>query len=154
MKCILNLISYNNRSNISYYSEEIEKYFSFEIIQNLIENLNKSQLNEKSIWILSYEYLKIFKKVYIGNKTQAFDKYKLEDLDNFSSSHRFSLYYNYENIFPENSKIIAFLFDYLRQINIKGFTTSEALLCFGEVLAILKKLAYFNFLSNCDIIRL
>ena len=92
MKSILNIISFNNHSNISYYSQEIENFFSLEIIQHLIENINKSKLKESSIWNLSYNYLKLFRKVYLGNKTQIFNKYKLDDLDNFSSCQRFSLY--------------------------------------------------------------
>ena len=154
MKCLLNIISFNNHTNISYYSEEVENYFSFEIIQSLFENLKTSKLKEKSIWILSYKYLNLFKKVYIANKTQIFDKYKLEDLDNFSSCQRFSLYYKNEKEFPQCKKIVEFLFNYLEYINIKGFTAAEALSCVGEILGILKKLASFNFLSNSDIIRL
>ena len=68
MKTILNILSFNNHSNISYYSNEVEKYFSFDIIMNLVENLRKSNLKEISKWLLSYNYLKMFKKIYIQNK--------------------------------------------------------------------------------------
>ena len=153
MKSILNIISYNNHSNISYYSQEVENYFSLEIIQNLFQNLKKSKLKEGSIMNLSYNYLQLFRKVYIGNKTQIFDKYKLEDLDNFSSCKRFSLSYKCENQFPQSKKIISFFLQYLQEINMKGFTCLEAIPCFGEIFAILKKMAYFNLLSNGDIIR-
>ena len=103
--------------------------------------------------MLSYKYLKLFRKIYIGNKLQSLDKYKLEDLDNFSSCQRFSLYYNAEKIFPQYQAIISFLIHHLRQINLKGFTCFEAILCIGEIIGILKKLAFFNLLSNGDIIR-
>ena len=153
MKCLLNLISFNNHNNISYYCEEVEKYFSLEIIHNLTENLKNCSLKESSIWVLSQKYLKLFRKVYIGNKTQFFDKYKIEDLDNFSSCQRFSLYYQIEKKFPHFQEIISFLIHYLRQINLKGFTTVEAISLLGEVMGIIKKLAYFNLVSNGDIIR-
>jgi hypothetical protein len=153
MKCLLNLISFNNHNNISYYCEEVEKYFSLEIISNLTESLKNCSLKESSIWVLSQKYLKLFRKVYIGNKTQFFDKYKIEDLDNFSSCQRYSLYYQIEKKFPHFQEIIAFLIHYLRQINLKGFTAVEAILLLGEVMGIIKKLAYFNLVSNGDIIR-
>ena len=154
MKSLLNIVSFNNHTNISYYSEEVEKFFSFEIIKNLIENLKKSNLRKSSIWILSYNYLKLFKKIYISNKMQLFDKYKLEDLDNFSSCQRFSLFYEIENKFPEGQKIIEFLIIYLQDINTKGFDCIEAIQCIGEVFGILKKFAYYNMISNGDIVRI
>ena len=153
MKCLLNIISFNNHNNITYYCEEVEKYFSLEIISNLTENLKNCSMNESSIWVLSQKYLKLFRKVYIGNKTQFFDKYKIDDLDNFSSCQRFSLYYQIEKKFPYFQDIIAFLIHYLRQINLKGFTTVEAIPLLEEVMAIIKKLAYFNLVSNGDITR-
>ena len=153
MKTLLNIISFNYHSNISYYSKEVENYFSFEIIQNLIDNLKKSNLNENSIWILSYKYLQLFKKIYIGNKTQMFDKYKLEDLDNFSSFQRFYLFYKAEKQFSECEKIILFFLQYLQDINIKGFTCIEVIPCVDEILRILKKFAFFNLISNGNIIR-
>ena len=103
MKTFLNIISFNSHSNISYYSTEVEKYFSLEIIKKLVDNLKKSNLKENSRWNLLFYYLKLFKKVYIVNKAQIFDKYKIDDLDNFSSSQRFSLYYKYEKLFPQNN---------------------------------------------------
>ena len=154
MKIFLNIISYNNHENISYYSEEVEKYFSFEIIQNLINSLNNCNLKEDSIWVLSHKYLTLFRKIFIGNKTQNFDKYKLEDLDNFSSSQRFSLFFHEESQIAQFQPIITFLIHYLQQINLKGFTSVEAIPCFGEIIRILKKLSYFYLLSNGDIIRI
>ena len=154
MKTILNILSFNNHSNISYYSNEVEKYFSFDIIMNLVENLRKSNLKESSKWLLSYNYLKMFKKVYIQNKIKIFDKYKIIDLDNFSSCQRFSLYYNCEKLFPKSKEIISFFLKYLQEINIKGFNSIEAINCLGEIFGILKKLAFFNLISNGDIIRI
>jgi hypothetical protein len=154
MKIFLNIISFNNYENISYYSEEVEKYFSFEIIQNLINNLSNSNLKEDSIWVLSHKYLTLFRKIFIGNKAQSFDKYKLEDLDNFSSCQRFSLFFHEEKKIAEFQPIITFLIHYLQQINLKGFTSVEAIPCFGEIIRILKKLSYLNLLSNGDIIRI
>ena len=154
MKIFLNIISFNSYENLSYYSEEVEKYFSFEIIQNLINNLNNCNLKEDSIWVLSHKYLTLFRKIYIGNKTQKFAKYKLEDLDNFSSSQRFSLFFHEENQTHEFQQIITFLIHYLQKINRKGFTSVEVIPCFGEIIRILKKLSYFYLLSNGDIIRI
>ena len=154
MKIFLNIISFNSYENLSYYSEEVEKYFSFEIIQNLINNLNNCNLKEDSIWVLSHKYLTLFRKIYIGNKTQKFAKYKLEDLDNFSSSQRFSLFFHEENQTHEFQPIITFLIHYLQKINRKGFTSVEVIPCFGEIIRILKKLSYFYLLSNGDIIRI
>ena len=154
MKIFLNIISFNNHDNMIYYSEEVEKYFSFEIIQNLINNLSKCKLKEDSIWVLSHKYLTLFRKIYIGNKTQIFDKYKLEDLDNFSSCQRFSLFFHEEKQIAHFQPIIEFLIHYLQRINRKGFTSVEAIPCFGEIIRILKKLSYFNLLPNGDIIRI
>ena len=154
MKSLLNIISFNNHSNISYYSKEVENYFSLEIIQGLISNLKQSNLKKSSNWILSYNYLKLFKKVYIANKMQIFDKYKLEDLDNFSSCQRFSLFYQAEKQFPEGQKIIEFLLLYLQEINIEGFDCLEAIQCIGEIFGILKKFAFYNMISNGDIVRI
>ena len=153
MKSILNIISFNSHSNISYYSQEIENFFSLEIIQNLIENIKDSKLKEKSIWNLSYNYIKLFRKVYLGNKTQIFNKYKLDDLDNFPSCLRFSLFYNIEKQFNESEKIISFFLQLLQEINLKGFTCVEALTYLEEIFGVLKKLANFYLISNGDIIR-
>ena len=153
IKIFLNIISFNNHTNISYYSEKFEKYFSFEIIQNLKKILKDNKLKDSSKWILSYKFVKLFKKVYIGNKTQIFDKYKLEDLDNFSSCQRFFLFCHNEKEFPERQEIIAILLNYLSDINIIGFKSYEAVPCIREVFGILKKLTFFNLLSNRDIIK-
>ena len=153
IKIFINIISFNNHTNISYYSEKIENYFSFEIIQKITNNLKNSNLKENTKWILSYEFLKLFRKVYIGNKTQIFDKYKLEDLDNFSACQRFFLFYQNEKVFPLIQEIITFLLNYLQDINIIGFKSVEALPCIGEIFGILKKLSILNMLSNNDIIK-
>ena len=153
MKTLLNIINFNYHSNTSYYSEEVENYFSFEIIQNLIDNIKKSNLKENSKWILSCNYLKLFKKIYIGNKTQIFSKFKIEDLDNFSSCQRFSLFYKDENLFPQCENIISFFIQYIQEINIKGFTCVEVIPCVEQIFGILKKFAFFNMISNGNIIR-
>ena len=153
-KHLIEFIKLNKNTNISYYCQEAENYFSFKNVKLVLSLMNIMKYNEKSFWNFSSNFLQLFLKIYIGNKTQSFPKFKLSDLENFSSSLRWLIRNSNQQKFPESQEIIKFLLTTLTNININGFSVSEALDTIDIIISILKKMSIFNLQSNSDMIRI
>ena len=116
-KNLIGFIKLNKYSNITYYCKEAEQYFSFPRLKKVLSLMNIMKDKEKSFWILSSNFLQLFHKIYIGNLTQSFPKFKLNDLENFSSYLKWLCLNLNDNNFQENQNIIHFLLSILKNIN-------------------------------------
>ena len=144
LKNLISFIKCNKHTNISYYCKEAENYFSFKNVKLVLSLLNKMKQNEKSFYILSSQFLELFHKICIGNITQSFAKFKLNDLENFSICARL-LYFNLnEKNFRESQEIITFLLGIFKNINLKGFSCLEAVDAIIIIIQIFKKMTTFN----------
>ena len=153
-KHLLAFIKMNKHSDITYYCKKAEEYFSFTKAKFVFSLMNNMKHNEKSFWILSSKFLELFHKIYLGNITQSFPKFKLNDLENFSSCLRWSVLCSNEKKFPESQEIINFLISFLDNINLNGFSCIEAMDIIEIISKILKKMSFFNLVSNGDMIRI
>ena len=150
---LIEFIKWNKNSNITYYCKEAENYFSFKKVKFVLSLMDIMKYNEKSFWLFSSKFLLLFHKIYIGNKTQLFPKFKINDLENFSSSLRILLRNSNKRYFLEGNIVIHFFISLLTKININGFSSIEALDTINVTIIILKKMAGFNLLSNSDMVR-
>ena len=151
---LIEFIKLNRHTNIAYYCKEAQDYFSFKRAQLILSLLNSMRHNEKSFWILSSKFFELFHKIYIGNMTQSFSKFKLNDLENFSCGLRWLCCNINENDNSEVQKIINFLISILKNINLNGFSCIEAMDLINIIITIIKKLARFNLISNGDMMRI
>ena len=78
-----NLLNKNQHTGLRYYCKEIEEMVNFDMIKNYLKTDRLNHLS-KSYFCFAQKIVHIFKKVFIGNKTQSMDKYKLYDLENFT----------------------------------------------------------------------
>ena len=150
---LIEFIKWNKNTDITYYCKEAENYFSFKNAKLVLSLMNIMKFNEKFFWLLSSKFLKLFHKIYIGNLTQSFSKFKLNDLENFSCSQRSLLRNSNKKNFPESQEIIKFLINSLENINLKGFSIIEALDTINIIVNILKKLSIYDLFNNGDMIR-
>ena len=153
-KHLLAFIKMNKHTDITYYCKKAEEYFSFKKAKMVLRLMENMKHNEKSFWILSSKFLELFHKIYLGNITQSFPKFKLNDLENFSSCLRWSVLNSNEKKFPESQEIINFLISFLDNINLNGFSFIEAMDIIDIISKIFKKMAAFNLVSNGDMIRI
>ena len=133
---------------IYYFNDEILNYFSFDIVKKLFFILEKSSSEEKSFRILIIKYLYLFHKFYINIKTQTLSKFKLNDLKNLSFLQRIVIFNKNKKIFNESEEIISFLLKILTHIIYKLSSSIESLECIKEIMAIFRKLACYNLISN------
>ena len=152
-KHLIELIKWNKHTDIAFYCKEAETYFSFKNTKLVLSLMNLMKYNEKSLWLLLSNFLTLFHKIYLGNLTQSFSKFKIDDLENFSCSQRILLRNLNKANFKESQNIINFFIDVLKNININGFTTIEALDTLNIIINIFKKLAIYDLFSNGDMIR-
>ena len=153
-KHLIEFIKWNKHTNISCYCQEAENYFSFKNIKLVFSLMNLMKYNEKSFWNFSSLFLKLFLKIYIGNKTQSFPKFKLNDLEHFSSSLRWLIKNSNQKKFPESQEIIKFLLSILTKINLNGFLVIEALETINIIVSIMEKMSIYNLQNNVDMIRI
>ena len=153
-KHLLAFIKMNKHTDITYYCNKAEEYFSFKKAKLVLSLMEKMKHNEKSFWLLSSKFLELFHKIYIGNLTQSFPKFKLNDLENFNSCLRWSVLSINEKKFPESREIINFLISSLENISLNGFSSLEAMDIIDIITKIFKKFAVFNLVSNGDMIRI
>ena len=153
-KHLIEFIKWNKHTNITFFCKEAENYFSFKKANMVLSLMNLMKYNEKSFWIFSSQFLLLFHKIYIGNLTQSFPKFKLNDLENFNCSLRIFLRGPNKKTFQESQNIINFLISILKNINMNGFSSIEALDTINVTIIILKKMACFNLLSNGDMIKI
>ena len=153
-KHLLNFINWNKYNDITYFCNEACNYFSFKMVKSIISIMEEMKYNEKSFWVLSGQFLKIFHKIYIGNLSQSFAKFKLNDLENFSSCLRWSLSDLNQNNFPESQEIINTLILFLTKININGFSNIEALETIEIIITIFRKMGKYNLISNADMVKI
>jgi hypothetical protein len=79
-KHLIEFIKWNKNTNIAYYCKEAEVYFSFKNAKLVLSLMNIMKYNEKSLWLLSSLFLKLFHKIYIGNMTESLSKFKLMNI--------------------------------------------------------------------------
>ena len=151
---LLNFIKWNKYCDITYFCDEAKNFFSFEMVKLVASVMEIMRYNEKSFWVLSYQFLKLFNKIYIGNLAQSFAKFKLPDLENFSVCLRWSLSHLNINNFPESQEIISHLISWLTKINIMGFTKLEAFSTLEIIITIFKKMAKYNLVSHTDMTKI
>ena len=108
---LLNFINFSKYNDITYYCQDAKSFFSFRMVQLILSIMDNMNHNEKSFWVFSAQFLKLFNKIYIGNYCQPFAKFKLDDIENFSSCLRWSLSHLNMKIFPESQEIIDSLFN-------------------------------------------
>ena len=153
-KHLLAFIKMNKHTDITYFCEKAEEYFSFKKAKLVLRLMENMKHNERSFWILSSKFLELFHKIYLGNITQSFPKFKLNDLENFSSCLRWSVLSSNEKKFPESQEIINCLISSLDNINLNGFSSLEAMDLIDIITKIFKKMSFFNLVSNGDMIRI
>ena len=151
---LIEFIRLNRHTNITYYCKEAQDYFSFKRAKLILSLLNNMRHNEKSFCILSSKFLELFHKIYIGNITQSFSKFKLNDLENFSCMLRWLCCNLNDKYFLESQEIVNFLISILKNINVNGFSCIEAMDLIIIIITILKKMARYNLISNGDMIRI
>ena len=152
LKIFENFTNANKKTGLRYYTKELENYFTFQNLKNFFK-FNKI-IDNISFWSLYQKIVHLFHKIYIGNKTQKLDKYKIFDLENFSCFQRLSLFRSNFLIFPESKEIITFLLKKIESINSVGFNNSEAYNLINEIFSVIKKLSIFNLISNGDMMRI
>ena len=146
-----NLIQKQMKNNyIYYYIEDIINYFSFNSLKNLYSVLEKSSLEEKSVYIIINKFLFFFHKIYINFKTQSLHKFKLVDLKNLSFLQRIIIFDKNKNILKESELIISFLLKKLKNIISKENSPFfiDSLKSIKEIMVIFRKLACFNLINN------
>ena len=151
---LIEFIKLNKHTNIAFYCQEAKDFFSFERAQLILSLFNNMRHNEKSFWILSSKFLELFHKIYVGNLTQSFSKFKLNDLENFSCGLRWLCCNINEKNTTEYQKIINYLISILKNINLNGFSCVEALDLINIIIIILKKFSLYNLISNGDMMRI
>ena len=152
LKIFENFTNANKKTGLRYYTKELENFFTFEILKNFF-NFQKI-IDNISFWSLHQKIVHLFHKIYIGNKTQKIDKYKIYDLENFSCFQRLSLFQSNVSIFPESKEIITFLLKKIESITSLGFSNPEAYNLISEIFSVIKKLSIFNLISNGDMMRI
>ena len=151
---LLNFIKWSKYNDITYFCDEAKNFFSFRMVKLVLSIMENMSHNEKSFWVLSAQFLKMFKKIYIGNLAQPFAKYKLDDLENFSSCLRWSLSHLNSKTFPESQEIINHLISFLTKININGFSNIEAFDTIEIIINIFRKMAKYNLVKNTDMTKI
>ena len=151
---LLNFIKWNKYSDITYFCDEAKMFFSFDMVKLVVSVMEKMRHNEKSFWVLSYQFLKLFHKIYIGNLAQSLAKFKLPDLENFSVCLRWSISHLNSNFFPESQEIINYLILWLTKINIMGFSKLEVFSTIEIIISIFKKMAKYNLVSKTDMTKI
>ena len=149
---LLNFIKWSKYNDITYFCQEANWYFSFKMVKLVVSIMENMKHNEKSFWVLSSQFLRLFNKIYIGNLSQPFAKFKINDLENFSTCLRWSLSHLNSNIFEESNEIINFLISWLSKINIIGFSNLEAFSTIEIIITIFRKFVKYNLISNNDMI--
>ena len=129
-----------------YYDKEISKKISFNLISNLLKNLN--YYDNKIFWIFLNNMLFLFHKVNIGLKTMPMSKYKLRDLENFSPFQRKNISMSNNSIFPEAQTYIEFFIKYLNDLLNQEMKIQEAGDVIIQICAILKRLSGFYLFSG------
>ena len=151
---LLNFINWSKYNDITYFCGEAKNFFSFRMVKLVLSIMESMNHNEKSFWVLSAQYLKLFNKIYIGNICQSFAKFKLDDLENFSSCLRWSLSNLNSKNFSESQEIINHLISFLTKINITGFSNIEAFGTIEIIIAIFRKMVKYNLVSSSDMIKI
>ena len=151
---LIGFIKGNKHSDITYFCKEVEDYFSFKKTKLVLSLINSMKFNEKSFWILSSKFLLLFHKINIGNKTQSFSKFKLNDLENFSFNLRWICKNTNEKYFKEKQNIISYLISLLKNISILGFSCIETVDTIYIIVKILNKMSNYNLINNGDMIRI
>jgi hypothetical protein len=151
---LIEFIKLNKHTNIAFYCQEAKDFFSFQRAQLILSLFNNMRHNEKSFWILSSKFLELFHKIYVGNLTQSFSKFKLNDLENFSCGLRWLCCNINEKNTTEYQKIINYLISILKNINLNGFSCVEAMDLINIIIIILKKFSLYNLIRNGDMIRI
>ena len=151
---LLNFIKWSKYNDITYFCDEAKSFFSFRMAKIVLSIMDNMSHNEKSFWVLSAHFLKIFNKIYIGNLAQPFAKYKLNDLENFSSYLRWSLSNLNATIFPESQEIINHLISFITKININGFSNVEAFGTIEIIITIFRKMVKYNLIKNTDMTKI
>ena len=147
-----NLLNKNQHTGLRYYCKEIETIINFEMVKNYL----KTDLNHHSIsfFCFAQKIIHIFNKVFIGNKTQSMDKYKLYDLENFTCFIRIvSEQTNLEDFSLAKDISVYFLFK-LDELISNGFNSIESYDFISEIFSVFKKLSIFNLISNGNMMRI
>ena len=148
-----NLLNKNQHTGLRYYCKEIEEMVNFEMIKNYLKT---DRLNHysKSYFCFAQKIIHIFKKVFIGNKTQSMDKYKLYDLENFTCFIRIvSEQTNLED-FSLAKEISTYFLLKLDELTSNGFNSIESYDFISEIFSVFKKLSVFNLISNGNMMRI
>ena len=148
------IIDSNKNNGLRYALRDIEKYFSFKSIKTIFEVSKSLKSDNVSYWAFRQKMLHLFHKIYIGNLTQGFGKYKLYDLENLSPLQRLSIFQKNKEIFPESTEIITFFVKSLTEINTIGLNNLEFYNAINEIITILRKLSVYSLISNGDMIRI
>ena len=151
---LLNFIKWNKYNDMTFFCKEANDYFSLKMMKLILSAMEPMKHNEKSFWVLSAEFLKLFNKIYIGNFCQGFSKFKLNDLENFSCSLRWTI--SHLNIldFPESQEIINDLISFLTKINISEITSIEAFSTIEIIITIFRKMSKYNLITNINMTKI
>ena len=148
-----NLLNKNQHTGLRYYCNEIENLINFDMIKNYLktDNLNHYSV---SFFCFAQKIIHIFNKVFIGNKTQSMDKYKLYDLENFTCFIRIvSEQTNLED-FSLAKDISVYFLSKLDELTLNGFNSVESYDFISEIFSVFKKLSIFNLISNGNMMRI
>ena len=135
-------------SSLRYYAPEVVNKFSFELISNLLNNIIFQ--DTPIFWNFLSAMLFIYRKINIGYNTMYMGKYKLNDLENLSPLQRKIIMANNNILFPNCSKQIKFLIQFLNNLLKNEIRLVEAYDVFIQVCEILKRLSGFYLLNNVN----
>ena len=138
-------------SPLRYFTDEIVKKLSFDIIKNLLENIVFK--DNKVFWEFLKNMLYLYKKITIGSKTMAMDKYKIKDLINFPPLLRKIVFMTNNSLFPEATKQIEFFIKILNDLLNQEINTKEVYDVIIEICGILERLSGFYLFNNINMVR-
>ena len=130
----------NTKNNpMRYYDKILSKKISFYLVSNLLKHIK--YFDNKIYWFFLNNMLYLFRKVNIGPKTMSMNKFKLNDLENFSPFLRKNIFMMNNLIYPEAQTQIDFFINYLNNLLNEDLKLSEAGDVIIQICAILKRLS-------------
>ena len=139
LNVFIKIIEKSKNSSLAYYSEELLKKFSFELISNI---LNFIIFQDTQIfWNFLTGMIFLYKKINIGFHLTKIGEYTLNDLENLSSLQRKCKMKNNKSLFPKSSEIISFFLKALNNLLKNEIKSVEAYDTFIQICEILEKLS-------------
>ena len=137
---------------LRYYCPQASNKITFKTVYNIFKYIKyrDNTLN----WIFYEHILFFYRKVYLGEKTNKMDKYKLYDLENFSPIQRKCIFDINKSFYPESKEHINFLIEYCSFLLNSEITCIDAYNAIIEFCGIFKRMAVFFLFNSAEMTRL